>query len=136
MFKMMRLKPIRFTSLWFKPIGFRPAQVGQGLCLLYCVLGLSVQAATDPTRPPTAPVYSTKAAQAKTKPMQLQSIRISDTGRRAVIDGKTVYRGSRVRGAEVIAINPNSVLLRQADRRIELSLRAPAKFKKNSQEVN
>ncbi len=122
----------------FKTMRFNPTQIGLGLSLLWCMHSLSAQAAIDPTRPPTAAVYSSQAIQARAqaKPMRLQSIRISDRGRRAVIDGQTVYPGSKIRGAEVLAINPHSVLLRQGGRQLQLSLRAPAKFKKNSQEVN
>lgn len=113
--------------------------IRNGLCLFICILVLPLQAAVDPTRPSSVTSNVIGAAEkSKKRSMKLQSIRVSDSNSnsRAVIDGKTVYLGSRIGGAKVISINLSSVVLQQGGERIQLGLGSSAKFKKQSQEVN
>ena len=111
----------------------------KGLCLFACLLVMPLQAAIDPTRPSSAISKSTvtgASVKSKKRSMTLQSIRVSDNSSRAVINGKTVYLGSRIGGAKVISINLSSVVLQQGSERIQLGLGRSTNFKKNSQEVN
>ncbi|MEH6649059.1 MAG: hypothetical protein V7707_03425 [Motiliproteus sp.] len=116
---------------------FNANLIRNGLCLFACLLVLPLQAAVDPTRPSSATAtVSGATTKNKKRSLRLQSIRVSDNSSRAVIDGKTVYLGSRIGGAKVISINLSSVVLQQGSERIQLGLGSTAKFKKNSQEVN
>jgi MSHA biogenesis protein MshK len=69
---------------------------------------------SDPTRPPdAAPVQGSAASAGAARP-QLQSVLISNRGRRlAVIDGRSVRAGDKVGGAVVVGIGEASVTLRR-----------------------
>lgn len=72
------------------------------------------QALIDPTRPPDAPSFADSAVAEARKGPQLQSVLVSDNGRRvAVIDGRTVRVGDRVGGASVAGIAGTSVVLKR-----------------------
>jgi len=72
--------------------------------------GVAAQQLADPMRPPmTGPVHSAIAADSRAG---LQTILISGARRIAIIDGESVSVGSRVRGAEVVAISETEVILR------------------------
>lgn len=80
-------------------------------------------ASVDPTRPPSArAMISTPAAATKERPLVLQSIRISEQQRRALISGVTVSEGDRIRGSRVVSIEPGSVLLERGKKQIRLVL--------------
>lgn len=74
----------------------------------------NAQALIDPTRPPDAPSLADGAVAEARKGPQLQSVLVSDNGRRvAVIDGRTVRVGDRVDGASVAGIAGTSVVLKR-----------------------
>lgn len=107
------------------------------LSVLLVLVMLPVQAATDPTRPPSARSASIgSSASNKPQPWRLQSIRISQQSSRAVINGTQVREGERVRGAKVLSIEPGLVLLQQGSKRIRLTLGGVNKIKRNTQEIN
>lgn len=74
----------------------------------------------DPTRPATEPAL-VAAPVATTGPV-LQSILISPTRRRAVINGRTYKIGDKVDGAVVADIQSYEVTLRQGQRETRLRL--------------
>ena len=72
------------------------------------------QALIDPTRPPDAPLSVEGAVAEARKGPQLQSVLVSDNGRRvAVIDGRTVRVGDRIGNASVAGIAGTSVVLQR-----------------------
>lgn len=82
---------------------------------LGCVQLAQAQQLNDPTRPPAAlwaPAASEAAPRTPARP-QLQSVLISNGGRRvAVIDGQVVRQGGKVGGAVVVEIRDTTVVLR------------------------
>ena len=84
---------------------------------------------SDPTRPPDrypgAAGHGTKAAPV----WILSSTLIAPTRRLATINGKTVEVGDRIRGAEVLRIEPAQVSLRNGSKLLLLRL-APRDFKR------
>lgn len=77
-------------------------------------LAAGAQALVDPTRPPDAPLFADGAAAEARRGPQLQSVLVSDHGRRvAVIDGRTVRVGDRIGNASVASIAGTSVVLRR-----------------------
>lgn len=82
----------------------------------------------DPTRP-TA-LISAAAAAAAAAPAgprwRLQSTLVADDRRLAVINGRTVSRGDRVDGAQVVEIGDGGVTLELAGRRLQLHVVPPA----------
>lgn len=71
----------------------------------------------DPTRP-----HAQRAERASEPPSGLGYTRIGPAGRVAVIEGRQVREGDRFRGAEVIAIKPFEVVLREGGRHTVLRL--------------
>ena len=102
--------------------------------LLSSVSLVGVQAAVDPTRPPSVRYSVDPAAKKAVKPLKLQSIRISEAGRWAVINGKRVGEGERIQGAKVTSISPGKVKLQRAGQQRVLTLGSTAKIKRYSQE--
>lgn len=101
------------------------------VCVMLPLTITSVKAEIpDPTRPPielnAAPLsvaQPTKKITIPTEPIfTLQSIMISPTRKFAVINGITVNVGDTVKGAKVMAIEPNSVNLNQKGKRIQLKM--------------
>lgn len=74
----------------------------------------------DPTRPATEPALV--AAPVATAGPVLQSVLISPTRRRAVINGRTYKIGDKVDGAVVADIQSYEVTLRQGQRETRLRL--------------
>jgi hypothetical protein len=105
--------------------------------LIVCSLSVTPSwAAVDPTRPPALQQRGeVSMGVKKANPWQLQGIRISAQGRYAVINDTQVRQGERIRGAEVLAIEPGSVVLKQGSRRISLTLGSLINIKRNSQEA-
>lgn len=68
---------------------------------------------SDPMRPPAPGPAAARAAKPEDTRAGLQTVLISATRRIAVIDGQQVEVGSRIRGGEVAAINPNQVVIRR-----------------------
>lgn len=80
----------------------------------------------DPTRP-TALISAAAAAAAPAGPRwRLQSTLVADDRRLAVINGRTVSRGDRVDGAQVVEIGDGGVTLELAGRRLQLHVVPPA----------
>lgn len=67
----------------------------------------------DPMRPPAAAPVAQRPGKGADTRAGLQTVLISATRRIAVIDGQQVEIGSRIRGGEVAAINPNQVVIRR-----------------------
>ena len=95
------------------------------LLLLPLMLLLAfVSQAADPTQPPG---WLTGSGSKKTQTINkdkfnLQQILIGKERRSAVINNQLVTKGSRVAGAQVVAINNNSVVLKVSQKRLTLSL--------------
>ncbi|RDE18858.1 MSHA biogenesis protein MshK [Motiliproteus coralliicola] len=90
----------------------------------------TVQAAVDPTRPPSS--LSTEAGQAlPAQRWKLQSIRIGNGEARAVVNGVSVRVGQRIKGATVTSIKPGTLVLRQGGKRVQLHLGSSKMIKKN-----
>ncbi len=104
------------------------------LLLVFAQGVVPAQAAVDPTRPPAVQPGGAEAVAQTASPWQLQAIRISAQARRAVINGISVREGERVRGADVVAIEPGSVVLSKGSRRIQLELQSSVNSKRNAQE--
>lgn len=101
-----------------------------GVLLLACLPITSGQAAVDPTRPPSG--FSTQASQEETaQQWDLQSIRISGSDARAVLNGVSIRVGQRIMGATVMSIKPGVVLLRQGGQRVQVQLGSSTTIKKN-----
>jgi hypothetical protein len=66
---------------------------------------------TDPTIPPGFSAVARDSAAGA--PLKLQSTRISDSSRSAVINNHTVTPGSRLGGATVLSIEPGRVVLQR-----------------------
>ncbi|WP_421867667.1 MSHA biogenesis protein MshK [Motiliproteus sp.] len=103
-------------------------------CIGVLLLGLlpltSVQAAVDPTRPPSS--VSAEAGQVlPAQRWKVQSIRIGNGEARAVVNGVSVRVGQRIKGATVTSIKPGTVVLRQGGQRVQLRLGASTTIKKN-----
>lgn len=79
-------------------------------------VGLEARPLPDPTRPPDfhalAPLHPAKA-------FHLTAILIAPHRRLATVNGLTVQVGTRVAGATVLAISPDSVRLRLPSGRLE-----------------
>ena len=73
----------------------------------------SAQALGDPTRPPNFAGLSFSTAEAAPSGPVLQSIVLSPKRRLALIDGKLIGIGDRVGGATLVAIEIDSVRLRE-----------------------
>lgn len=78
----------------------------------------------DPTRPTAAfrPGAGTAGAAAGKAKWTLTSTLIAPDRQVAVINGKAVQVGQKIDGAELVAVESGSVLLRRAGRKIELKL--------------
>lgn len=84
------------------------------LALAFLPVTAGAQALVDPTRPPDAPLFVDGAAGGARQGPRLQSVLVSDNGRRvAVIDGQTVRVGDRIDNASVASIAGTSVVLRR-----------------------
>lgn len=81
----------------------------------------------DPTRPTALHAAAPDAAAAPAGPRwRLQSTLVADDRRLAVINGRTVSRGDRVDGAQVVEIGDGGVTLELAGRRLQLHVVPPA----------
>ncbi len=79
----------------------------------------SLQAASDPTRPP----FMVKQSAKKThKPLKLSMILSEGTQRKAIINESVVAESDSVEGATVIKINEDSVVVRRAGKNIKLTM--------------
>ncbi|HHJ13381.1 MAG TPA: hypothetical protein ENJ79_03265 [Gammaproteobacteria bacterium] len=87
--------------------------------LLLLALSGKALAIGDPTRPTDPARYFGQAGQAR---WVLQSILLSGQRRIAIINGERVRVGDRLRGARVMRIEPRSVVLETARRRLTLQL--------------
>lgn len=98
------------------------------LAVYFVVLALlsALALAQDPTRPPTAAEIRAwmgeVVAEAVDSDWRLQAILASDQRRLAIINGQRVRPGDRVDGAEVLAIEPDRVVLAHRGREIVLLL--------------
>ena len=96
-----------------------------GCCLLVTALAGTAAATepriTDPTQPPGASEVA--AASNTLEPWLLRSTRVGSAGRSAVVNEHAVRVGSRIDGAEVLAIEPGRVTLRSGQELITLQLR-------------
>lgn len=94
---------------------------------LLLTAALAAMAAEPPVRDPTR---APGAGGARLDPLSgmawvLRSTHVSSTARSAVINDSIVAPGSRVNGAEVIAIDPGRVQLRRGKELITLRLQLP-----------
>ncbi|MFQ5487045.1 MAG: hypothetical protein ACE5ET_01185 [Gammaproteobacteria bacterium] len=71
----------------------------------------------DPTRPDTQ-----SSAQQLGPPLVLQSTLVSGGRKSAVINGRLTTIGSRIQGAQVLEIGPDTVIVRRNARRFTLQL--------------
>ena len=83
------------------------------LATLAAARPVSAQVLGDPTRPPSLSGLSFGAAAATPSGPVLQSIVLSPRRRLALIDGKLIGIGDRVGGATLVAIEIDSVRLRE-----------------------
>jgi MSHA biogenesis protein MshK len=93
---------------------------------VFCPVVSGQELLADPTRPTAAfrsgsGTGGTAAGPAK---WTLTSTLIAPDRRVAVINGKVVQVGQKIDGAELVAVETGSVLLRRAGRKIELKLMA------------
>jgi len=91
------------------------------LLLGFFACGVSAWALDDPTRPPGYALPSA-AGTAKTSPWRVNEIVIAKGRRHAVINGRRVRVGDRIRGARLVAIQPDAVHLQSPSRRWVLPL--------------
>ncbi len=73
------------------------------------------QILNDPTRPPAGIDAPEAAESAAAGSPVLQSVKISRSGRTAIISGETVELGAKYRESRVIGITENEVVLRSAN---------------------
>ena len=110
-----------------------------GLALALGLLATAqAQTAPDPTRPPEAWLalqpQVVVAPGAAPEIYEASGVTVTVTGknrRYALVDGQVVKAGDMVNGARVLAINPNTVTVRQNDARKVLSV-APGVVKKSA----
>jgi len=89
--------------------------------LFMFVFVLSVQAASDPTRPPGLNSAPARVTTVKKGPRWvLTSTLVSPVRRSAVINNRVVVLGDRVRGATVVEISPSRVRLRSGSSDVTL----------------
>lgn len=78
---------------------------------------------SDPTRPPNRqPVRVQKAPVTGPSDWRLTMIRISPRERVAVVNGRVVRPGDRIKGARVVAVGPEAVVLESDGRRHRVGL--------------
>lgn len=103
------------------------------LLLLTLLLSPWVMALDDPMRPPGKPPQTKPGTvSAASAGFHLSSTFISELRRVAVINGKRLEVGGRIGGAQVVAILPASVEIKQAGRQqtlrlIPLTVKRPSK---------
>lgn len=94
------------------------------LLTIFCHNSAISEVLQDPTRPPEYK-NTIKGAGTKAAPRFVLSSTLIAPGRRlATINGKTVAVGEQVAGAQVVAIEPSRVALRDGSREIILELLA------------
>lgn len=77
-------------------------------CLgIYSVAVVTIAAPRDPTRP--ANIKSAAVVQAKD--FVVSSIMVAPGRRYAIVNGKSVKAGDKIKGAKVVSIRPNVVIL-------------------------
>jgi len=89
------------------------------------LMGLSALAGdlSDPTRPPNRqPLRAKKAPVTGAPDWRLTMTRISPQERVAVVNGQVVRPGDRLKGARVLAVGPESVVLERDGRRHRVGL--------------
>lgn len=91
------------------------ARVLTGLIFLAVAMPSGAQALADPTRPPNATGTLDVASGPGASGPVLQSILLSPLRRMALIDGHMVKIGDRVGDARIVAIDFDSVKLRDGD---------------------
>jgi MSHA biogenesis protein MshK len=94
-------------------------------CLLVCAVQARAQGLVDPTRPPPEAMQQGGApvAEASDAAPRLQSVLIGEHGRAvAVIDGQTVRRGQKYKGAVLVEVGKNKVVLQRGAVRQVLTL--------------
>lgn len=94
------------------------------LCLMYCGVA-GAQTLVDPTRPP--PESQLLASGQEVAPVglgpQLQSVLIGSRGREvAVIDGQTIRKGEKFKGATLVQVSKNQVVLQHGRNKQVLTL--------------
>lgn len=83
--------------------------------LLLFGVDAGAQILNDPTRPPAGIEAPEAAEGAAAGGPVLQSVKISRSGRTAIISGETVELGAKYRESRVIGITENEVVLRSAN---------------------
>jgi len=89
------------------------------------LMGLSALAGdlSDPTRPPSRqPLRVQKAPVTSPPAWHLTMTRISPRERVAVVNGQVVRPGDRLKGARVVAVGPEAVVLESHGRRYTVGL--------------
>lgn len=86
----------------------------------------------DPTRPPGYRLSIPGGVKSREQTFSLSSVYISAARRAAVINGKTVKKGSIINGARVIAIEPSEVKLKRDGKVISVRLLSGSISKKVS----
>lgn len=94
-------------------------------CLLVGSASLWAEVVRDPTRPPAAVEAVRAAPQPPARSYTLQSTRVSEERRSAVIDGRVVVEGDHIGGARVLGIEQARVHLRDARGEFTLTLAVP-----------
>ncbi|WP_179672539.1 MSHA biogenesis protein MshK [Duganella sp. 1224] len=103
----------------------RLMKLGAGVALSLLLFAAGAQTLTDPTQPP--PESRLLPASVSDVPVytgpQLQSVLIGSHGRQvAVIDGQTIRRGEKFKGATLVQVNKNSVVLQNGRNKQVLTL--------------
>tara|TARA_R110002072_G_scaffold100107_2_gene220331 strand:- start:1919 stop:2227 length:309 start_codon:yes stop_codon:yes gene_type:complete len=83
---------------------------------------------SDPTRPAnylvedSEPVFFEEIVNKEKLDWKLSAIRISDTDRTAILNGKLVRAGDELDSAKILEINPVSVVINHEDRKLIVRL--------------
>jgi len=108
--------------------GKRVVVIALGLCAACLMLSSAVawaETVRDPTRPPAAVEPVRAAPQPPARNYILQSTRVSEERRSAVINGRVVVEGDQIGGARVLGIEQARVRLRDARGEFSLALAVP-----------
>lgn len=104
-------------------------RIAAGLLALLFILPALAEPLRDPTRSPDQP-STALATEAEAEPSgqgrnwRLQAVFIRASGRQAIVSGRSISVGQRVEGVQVLAIEPDYVVLADADG--EFRLRWPS----------
>jgi MSHA biogenesis protein MshK len=107
-FNGLHLRIVKIAALWF---------FGPWLC--FSAFG---QPVADPTRPASLAVGNTSADISQPLKWKLTSTLIGPQRRVAIINDKIVQIGQKIDGAELVAVDAGSVMIRYSGKKIQLKL--------------